>query len=233
MSTSSSSAESPHSSFAATTSISASAPGDPQRAGRAPLPSCRRLARRRRGDGPRVPRQAGRMALFPAPPAKRGAQRGRSDVDAALLSRESRRAGRALCTARRTSTARCASLASCGADAACGVEPCSWVRGVSRGSAPARLLVSERSCPGGAAEAAALVLATQDFVANGGWRPSCRRRRSAASPGRTGSRGRVGRRGWLRSEAAPLESPTSSIETTACSPLRHAGIRRSGWCLPL
>ena len=36
---------------------------------------------------PRNPRKAGRMALFPAPPAKRGAQRGRSGVDAALLSR--------------------------------------------------------------------------------------------------------------------------------------------------
>ena len=37
------------------------------------------------------------------------------------------------------------------------------------------------------------VLATQEFVANGGGRPS-RRRQSASSPGRMGSRGRVGRR---------------------------------------
>ena len=58
------------------------------------------------------------------------------------------------------------------------------------------LLLSEVSSPGDAREAAALVLATQEFVANGGGRPSCRRRQSAASPGRTGSRGRVGRRGW-------------------------------------
>ena len=56
------------------------------------------------------------------------------------------------------------------------------------------LLVSEVSSPGGAAEAAGLVLATQEFVANGGGRPS-RRRWSGASPGRTSSLGRVGQRG--------------------------------------
>jgi hypothetical protein len=37
--------------------------------------------------------------------------------------------------------------------------------------------------PGGAGAAAAFVLATQEFVANGGGRPSDRRRRSAGSPG--------------------------------------------------
>ena len=36
-------------------------------------------------------------------------------------------------------------------------------------------------------------------MANGGRRPPGQRRESAASPGRTGSRGRVGRRGWWRS----------------------------------
>src|ERR1019366_6056747 len=52
---------------------------------------------------------------------------------------------------------------------------------------------------------AALVLATQEFVANGGGRPSDRRRRSAASPGRTGSRGRGSRRGCWRSKPAARE----------------------------
>ena len=52
-----------------------------------------------------------------------------------------------------------------------------------------------------ASEAAALVLATQGFVADGGGRRSDRRRRSAASPGRTGSLGRLGRRGCWRSGA--------------------------------
>ena len=57
------------------------------------------------------------------------------------------------------------------------------------------LELSELSSPGGAGEAAAPVLAIQAFVANGGRRPPARHRRSAASPGRTGSGGRVGRRG--------------------------------------
>jgi hypothetical protein len=42
-----------------------------------------------------------------------------------------------------------------------------------------------------------------------------RRRHSAASPGRTGSRGRVGRRGWWRSRGAASDSPTGSIETAS------------------
>src|SRR5664279_1190727 len=58
--------------------------------------------------------------------------------------------------------------------------------------------------PDGAGAAAALVLATQEFVANGRGRPSDRRRRSAAWPGRTGSRGRVGRRGCWRSKRAVI-----------------------------
>lgn len=49
-------------------------------------------------------------------------------------------------------------------------------------SAIARLRLSEVSSPGGAGEAAALVLATQEFVANGGGRPSGRRRWSAHRP---------------------------------------------------
>jgi hypothetical protein len=54
---------------------------------------------------------AGLAALFPGKPAKRGAHSGRPDVDAALLSRESRRASRSPRAARRSSTASCASLA--------------------------------------------------------------------------------------------------------------------------
>ena len=45
-----------------------------------------------------------------------------------------------------------------------------------------------------------------------------RRRHSAASPGRTGSRGRVGRRGWWRSEGAASDGPVGSIEIAASSP---------------
>jgi hypothetical protein len=62
-------------------------------------------------------------------------------------------------------------------------------------AAPAWPVLSEGSCPGDAGETAALVLATQEFVANGGGRPSRRRRRSAVSPGRTSSRGCAGQRG--------------------------------------
>ena len=61
--------------------------------------------------------------------------------------------------------------------------------------------LSECSTPDGAGEAAARVLATRESVANGGGWPRGRRRHGAASPGRTGSRGRVGRLGWWRSEA--------------------------------
>jgi hypothetical protein len=84
------------------------------------------------------------------------------------------------------------------------------------------LLLSEGSCPGDAGEAAALVLPIQEFVANGGGRPSRRRRGSAASPGRTGSRGRVGRRGWWRSNSTAMRS--------AWSTPAPAGERQSG-CL--
>jgi hypothetical protein len=65
--------------------------------------------------------------------------------------------------------------------------------------------LSEGSCPGEAGEAAALVLATQEFVASRVGRRSGRRRQSAASPGRTGSRGGVRRRGWWR----PLQNSSS------------------------
>jgi hypothetical protein len=68
---------------------------------------------------------------------------------------------------------------------------------------------------GRAGEAAALVLATQEFVANGGRRPSCRHRRSAAFPGRTDSRCRVGRRGsnhwWSQWVGAPPERPVGLV----------------------
>jgi hypothetical protein len=65
---------------------------------------------------------------------------------------------------------------------------------------PAWPVLSEGSSPGYAGAAAALVLATQAFVANGGRRPSGRRPQSAASPGRTGSRGSDGRRDCWRSK---------------------------------
>jgi hypothetical protein len=97
-------------------------------------------------------------------------------------------------------------------DAAIAAGPCAWRRAGRSGlTAPrawapalARLVLSEVSSPDGAGAAAALVLATQEFVANGRGRPSDRRRRSAAWPGRTGSRGRVGRRGCWRSKRAVI-----------------------------
>ena len=77
-----------------------------------------------------------------------------------------------------------------------------------------RLSAGSSSC--GAREAAPHVLATQEFVANGGGRPSGRHRQSAASPGRTGCRGRVGQRGWWCSEAAASASPTDRLESATC-----------------
>jgi len=59
------------------------------------------------------------------------------------------------------------------------------------------------------------VLPTQEFVANGGGRPSGRRGQSAASPARTGSRGRVGRRGSWRSIA---EFAEPSVTPQGASP---------------
>jgi len=79
-------------------------------------------------------------------------------------------------------------------------------------------LLSGSGTPGDASEAAALVLATQEFVANGGGQPSCRRRRSAASPGRTGSRGGAGRRGWWRSIAAVCTPLDRGIEAAGSGP---------------
>jgi hypothetical protein len=88
-----------------------------------------------------------------------------------------------------------------------------------RGQAIARLELSGGSSPSGAREAAALVLATREFVANGGGRPSRRRRRSVASPGRTGSRGRVGRRGWWRSVAVVSRRRWRPLVTSGMSRL--------------
>ena len=99
--------------------------------------------------------------------------------------------------------------------------------------------------PGGAAEAAALVLATQEFVANGGGRPS-RRRWSAASPGRTGSLGRVGQRGLVafHSQLSPPRRQTSEF-SGGCGGLapparrlvlvRSRSQRHGGriWCSPI
>ena len=83
-----------------------------------------------------MPRKGGRLALFPARPAKQGAQRGRSDADAALLSRESRPIGRTPCPARRSSTARCASLATRRASAAPAAQlRSSPIAGLARGCA--------------------------------------------------------------------------------------------------
>jgi hypothetical protein len=81
-------------------------------------------------------------------------------------------------------------------------------------------VLSESGSPGGAGEAAALVLATQEFVANCGGRPSDRRRRSAASPGRTGSRGRVGRHGCC--------VPKRKRQSARCGRTRLLDLRESG-----
>ncbi len=89
-----------------------------------------------------------------------------------------------------------------------------------RRQATAWLRLSEVSSPGGAVEAAALVLAIQEFVASGGGRASGRRRQSAASPGRRVSSGRVGGRGRWRSEGAASARPVYVLETGAISPKR-------------
>ena len=86
--------------------------------------------------------------------------------------------------------------------------------------ATAWLLLSEVSSPGGAVEAAALVLAVQEFVASGGGWPSGRRRESAASPGRRVSSGRVGGRGCWRSGGAASARPVYVLETAPISPKR-------------
>jgi hypothetical protein len=89
------------------------------------------------------------------------------------------------------------------------------------------LVLSEVSSPGGAGEAAALVLATQEFVANGGGRSSLRRRRSAEAPGQTGSRGRDGRRGWSRSIAELGEPSVHAFSFWAKACVRPAGPGRT------
>jgi hypothetical protein len=83
---------------------------------------------------------------------------------------------------------------------------------------PAWPVLSEGRCPGDAADTAALVLASQEFVANGGRRPSGRGRHTAASPGRTNSCGHICRRGWLRPRGAVSETRIGSTETAASSP---------------
>ena len=55
-------------------------------------------------------------------------------------------------------------------------------------------------------------------MANGGGRPSDRRRRTAASPGRRGSCGRVGRRGWWRSVAAASGPVRRTPVFLGCNP---------------
>ena len=111
--------------------------------------------------------------------------------------------------------------------------------GVDRWFPPIRAMSSSRirwpplsggSSPSGAREAAALVLAAHEFVANGGRRPSRRPRQSAASPGGTGSRGRVGGRGSLRSEPAVVRGPTWCVETAGLHQHRQSGRRRRHCC---
>ena len=55
-------------------------------------------------------------------------------------------------------------------------------------------------------------------MANGGGRPSDRRHRTAASPGRRGSCGRVGRRGWWRSVAAASGPVRRTPVFLGCNP---------------
>ena len=66
-------------------------------------------------------------------------------------------------------------------------------------------------------EVAALLLATQEFVANGLGRPSDRRRWTAVSQGRRGRCGRVGQRGCWRSRGAASEARSGSIEMAVSS----------------
>ena len=62
------------------------------------------------------------------------------------------------------------------------------------------------------------MLAIQEFVASGGGWPSGRRREGAVSPGRTGSRGRVGRRGWWRSVATASGPVRCTLVFLGCKP---------------
>jgi hypothetical protein len=78
------------------------------------------------------------------------------------------------------------------------------------------------SCPEAAVRAVParllLLCLLQEFVANGGGRPSGRRRRSAASPGRTGSRGCAGRRGWWRSKPLCRSATHTLLLRANCLP---------------
>ena len=88
--------------------------------------------------------------------------------------------------------------------------------------APPRLIQQSTD----ASEADAPVLASQEFVANGGGRPWSARN-GAASPGRTGSRGRIGRRGWGHSTgAAPSRTRWSSRFSGGAAVSCR---RRQGW----
>jgi hypothetical protein len=82
--------------------------------------------------------------------------------------------------------------------------------------------------PGGAGEAAALVFAIEESVANGGRRRSRRHRRNAASPGRAGSLGRVGQRGCWRSDPAVRAPPIARPWFRATSPKGRAHASSAG-----
>ncbi len=88
------------------------------------------------------------------------------------------------------------------------------LRAVTAASAIAWPRLSEVSSPGGDGEAVALVLATQEFVANTGGRPLRPAALECCLAGRTGSLGRVGQRGCWRSEAEfcwVLDTTTPSL----------------------
>jgi hypothetical protein len=105
-------------------------------------------------------------------------------------------------------------------------------------SAPARRgrpLLSEGSSPGDAAEAAALVLATQEFVANSSVESALARSKavyegrpsrchwSAASPRWTGSLGRVGQRGVVTFQLAILAGSSRDFRVLPMRWSRAAG----------
>ena len=111
----------------------------------------------------------------------------------------------------KAASTRCARVAICETGAALRLGNCVQCRAGTHGDRDAWLHVSEVSSPGGAAEAAALVLAPQEFVGNGGGRHGAagvlhRRGRRAALAGSVSV-------GWWRSNSqlSPPRRQTSGF----------------------
>ena len=76
-------------------------------------------------------------------------------------------------------------------------------------------------CPKAAVRAMSAMLLLLCLLFRSSWLTVEGGRQAAASPGRTGSRGRVGRRGWWRSILEVSRSPRSSHEIAPFSPMQQ------------